>query len=312
VIAKNIYVFTDIDLDGSTSLLVLHWSLGAKLGELKYKATTVSNLRRELLRWLEEDSFSNYDEVYFLDLDTSNCNDLIDKSNVNIIDHHLTHVQAVQKGVYKNATVNVVENTSCAKQLYKYFKIVIPGFETTLSAEQKILIALADDYDSYQLKLEDSYNLNCLLINTQKTLDKTRVDKFAERFYVGFKGFNQQEKNIIKEYITGRDLAIKNLQIYTGSINISKQNLIVTGSMGTKYVNDVCDYLLKNYNSDIVFFVNTNSSHVSFRKKKECTVNMSKLANKLCEGGGHEYAAGGKITDTFMEFVKQLTLMEKL
>jgi len=306
--AKNIYIFTDIDLDGSVSLLALHWGLNANIGDLKYKATTVSNLRREILRWLEEDNFSNYDKVYFLDLDTSNCADLIDKANVEIIDHHLTHVNA--KDVYKNATVNVVEETSCAKKLYKYLKTSYPGFEKKLSTEQKLLIALADDYDSYQFKINESYNLNCLLTNTQKTLDKTRTDKFVERFYNGFSSFNKQELNIIKEYINGRDNTIKNLQVFSGNVNISKQNVKVTGTTGTKYVNDICDHLIKEYDSDIVFFVNTNNSHVSFRKKKECSIDMSKLAIKLCEGGGHEYAAGGKITDTFMEFVKQLTPVE--
>jgi len=309
--AKNIYVFTDIDLDGSTSLLALHWGLNAKIGDLKYKATTISNLRRELLRWLEEDNFSNYDGVYFLDLDTSNCADLIDKPNVTIIDHHLTHVQAIEKGAYKNAKLNVIEFTSCAKQIYKHFKTLIPGFEKVLTAEQKLLIALADDYDSYQFKLDDSYNLNCLLTNTQKTLDKTRTDKFVERFYNGYNGFNKQELNIIKEYITGRDAAIKALQVFSGNVSISKQDVKITGTTGTKYVNDVCDFLIKKHDSDVVFFVNTNNQHVSFRKKKGCNVDMSKLANKLCEGGGHEYAAGGKITDTFMEFVKQLTPIVK-
>lgn len=305
--AKNIYVFTDIDLDGSTSLLTLHWGLKAKIGDISFKATTVSNLRRELLRWLEENSFSSFDEVYFLDLDTSNCADLIDKSNVNIIDHHLTHVQAVERKVYKNAKLNIIEFSSCAKQIYKHFKTVTPGFEKNLTPEQKLLIALADDYDSYQFKLAESYNLNCLLTNTQKTLDKTRTDKFVERFYSGFNGFNKQENNIIKEYIGGRDTTIKNLQLYTGNVSISKQTINITGTTGIKYVNDVCDHLLKQYDSDIVFFVNTNSQHVSFRKKKSCNIDLSKLAAKLCEGGGHEYAAGGKITETFMEFVKQLT-----
>ena len=98
--------------------------------------------------------------------------------------------------------------------------------------------------------------------------------------------------------------------MFSGNVNISKQNVKVTGTTGTKYVNDICDHLIKEYDSDIVFFVNTNNSHVSFRKKKECSIDMSKLAIKLCEGGGHEYAAGGKITDTFMEFVKQLTPVE--
>jgi len=159
--------------------------------------------------------------------------------------------------------------------------------------------------------LDDSYNLNCLLTNTQKTLDKTRTDKFVERFYNGYNGFNKQELNIIKEYITGRDAAIKALQVFSGNVSISKQDVKITGTTGTKYVNDVCDFLIKKHDSDVVFFVNTNNQHVSFRKKKGCNVDMSKLANKLCEGGGHEYAAGGKITDTFMEFVKQLTPIVK-
>ena len=306
MITKNIHVFTDIDLDGSTSLLALHWGLKAKIGEITYKATTISNLRRELLRWLENDSIDNYDYVYFLDLDTSNCVDLIDNKKTIIIDHHLTHVK--NKHNYKNATVDVVETTSCAKKIYNCFK---SSFKDTLSSEQKLLIAMADDYDSYQFKLPLSYNLNCLLTNTQKTLDKNRTDKFVERFYNGFNGFTVQENNIIKEYINGRDTTIKELKIFSGNVNISKQEVKVTGTTGTKYVNDICDYLIKQYNSDIVFFVNTNNQHVSFRKKKECVIDLSKLAAKLCEGGGHEYAAGGKITEMFMEFTKQLTPLSK-
>ena len=303
--ANNIYVFTDVDLDGATSLLVLHWLLSAKFGELNFKACTVSNFRKEVLKWLETDNFNNYDKVYFLDLDTSTCADLIDNKKAVIIDHHLTHANA--KSIYKNATINIVDTApSCAKLMYVSYKDVLK-----LNDRQKYLVALANDCDSYQFKLKETYDLNCLFTNTQKTLDKSRVHKFIERFYTGFDCFNQQEKNIIKEYITNRDNIINNLQVYSGTINISKQKLTVTGTTGTKFVNDVCDHLLKNYTTDIVFFVNSNNSHVSFRKKKECTVDLSKLAKTLCEGGGHEYAAGGKITDTFMEFIKQLTYTEK-
>ena len=71
--------------------------------------------------------------------------------------------------------------------------------------------------------------------------------------------------------------------------------------------NEICEYLLKEKGADIAFFVNPDASHVSFRKNKSCDVDVSKLAAKLCEGGGHEYAAGGKITETFMNFTKLLT-----
>jgi oligoribonuclease NrnB/cAMP/cGMP phosphodiesterase (DHH superfamily) len=301
VIAKNIYVFTDVDLDGAASLLVLHWALKAAPGDIKFTPVTVSNFRKEYLKWLENDSIENYDNVVFLDLDVSNHIDLIDHKKALVIDHHSTHVRALSG--YKNADVShVTETTSCAKLIYVIYKEALK-----LSDSQKYLVALANDYDSYQLKLAETYDLNCAFSNTQRTLDVTRTHKFVERFYNGFNGLNSQENNIVKEYKAGRDLTIKNLQVFSGKVSISKQELVVTGTMSTKYVNDICDYMLKVYNSDIVFFVNTNNSHVSFRKKKECKVDMSKLAAKLCDGGGHEYAAGGKITEPFMEFVKQLT-----
>lgn len=300
---KKVYVFTDSDLDGATSLLILHWALKSNLGEIKFQTTTVSNFRKDFLAWAAEDSIEKYDAVYFLDIDTSSSADLIDNKKSIIIDHHETHVPEKEK--YKNATTNIIVTTSCSKLMYVHFKNEL----AQLTGIQKYLVALANDYDCYEFKLPESYNLNCAFTNSQKTLGKTKTHKFIERFYNGFNGFNAQENNIIKEYTTGRDSAISKLQVYSGKINISKQNLTVAGTMGNRFVNDICDHLLKKYNADIVFFVNTSSNHISFRKNKTCNVNLAKLANVLCEGGGHEYAAGGKITEKFMEFTKQLDVM---
>ena len=301
---KNIYVFTDIDLDGTASLLALHWALNIDANNTKFKTTTVSNFRKEFLKWLETDSINNYDQVYFLDLDVSTSADIVDHPKSVIIDHHVTHVQA--KDIYKLAHTYIVETTSCAKLVYAYFKGTLK-----LDSNQKYFIVLADDYHCYKFAQPETSDLNCLFSNTQRTLDKTRTHKFIERYYNGFVPFNVQERNIIKEYTDGRDAAIKTLQIYTGKVSLGKNEYVVTGTMGRKYVNDVCDHLIKHYNSDVVFFINPTNQHVSFRKKKECPVNLAKLATALCEGGGHEYSAGGKLTDTFLEFTKQLTLLEK-
>jgi oligoribonuclease NrnB/cAMP/cGMP phosphodiesterase (DHH superfamily) len=296
---ENIFVFTDVDLDGTTSLLALHWHLGAQLGDIPFKATTVSNFRREFLKWAETDSINNYDKVYFLDLDTSNCIDLVDHSKSIIIDHHLTHVKVKEN--YKQAKHHIIEATSCAKLVYSYFKVNVTN-------AQKYFIALANDYDSYQFKLPETYDLNCLYSNTQKTLEKSRTHKFIERFYSGFDSFTSQEKNIIKEHKLNRDNVINNLQIYTGNVNLGKAPYRVVGTMCSKFVNEVCDYLIKQHKADIVFSINPNNQHVSWRKNKEtCPIDLSKLSAKLCDGGGHEYAAGGKMTETFMEFTKQLT-----
>jgi len=303
---KRIFVFTDFDLDGATSLLILHWALKVKLRGIDFKTTTVTNFRKDFLKWAESNKVDDFENVYFLDLDVSNCADLVDRKNSIIIDHHSTHVGT--KDVYKNADVTVVETTSCSKLLYNIFKS-----KMSLSNEQKYLVALADDYDNYQFKLPETYDLNCLFSNTQRTLEKSRNHKYIERFYEGFTGFNQQEKNIIEEHVTKKNKAIKELKIYHGIVSISKQPMVITGTFSTypntRYVNEICDHLLKNYNSDITFFINLENSHVSFRKKKDCPVNLAKFAEKLINGGGHDYAAGGQITETFMEFTKQLEIL---
>jgi oligoribonuclease NrnB/cAMP/cGMP phosphodiesterase (DHH superfamily) len=294
----KIFVFTDFDLDGTVSLLELHWFLNAKPGQIKFKSTTVSNFRREYLSWLNDHKPTDYEKIYILDLDVSNNADLVDKENFVIIDHHLTHSRAVNQ--YKSAKVNVVETTSCAKLLYKLYGPV------QLTTAQKTLVAIADDYDSYTLKLPQSYEMNCLLLNLQKSAGAQKAEKFIARFYEGFTGFNSQENNIIKDHIIRRDKTIKELQIFKGSVSIQGKQRTIYGTSGDKFVNEVCDYLIKKHNAEIAFFVNTNAGHVSFRKTKNCEIDLSKLAAKLCEGGGHEYAAGGKITDTFMNFTKLL------
>ena len=157
---KKIFVFTDSDLDGAASLLVLHWVLKANPGDIKFQTVTVSNFRKEFLLWAAENSIENYDAVYFLDLDTSSSSDLIDNKKSIIIDHHETH----DASKYKNANTNISVTTSCAKLLYLHFKDKL----TSLTNEQKYLIALANDYDSYTLKLTESYNLNCAFSNSKK------------------------------------------------------------------------------------------------------------------------------------------------
>lgn len=301
----KIFVFTDFDLDGTTSLLYLHWMLGAKPGQIAYKSTTVSNFRREYLHWLTDNKPDNFDKIYILDLDVSESADLIDKKNVVVIDHHLTHVNA--KEVYKNAQIHVTETSSCAKLIYKLSQEVFNYDASLLDPRKKLLVAIADDYDCYALKIKQSYELNSLLTNLQKSAGAQRADTFMNRFQNGFTEFTTQEKNIIKEHVDRKNKAISELQIYTGKVSISGRERIIYGTTGDKFVNEICDHVLKTSPADIVFFVNANNSHVSFRKSKTCDVDLSKLAAKLCEGGGHEYAAGGKITESFMNFTKLLS-----
>ena len=297
---NKIYVFTDWDLDGLASLLMLHWYLGAKPGQISFKTTTVTNFRKDFLTWLDQNNINDFDKIYILDLDVAKNVDLIDRKNVSIIDHHLTHVKNLE--AYKNAYTTVVETTSCAKLCYNVWKD-----QVKLTDAQKYFIALANDYDCYQFKLKETYELNCLYTNTQRTSTKHRTEIFLEKYFDGYHPFNAQEKAIIKEYVDRKNKAISELQIFKGKVPIGGKERSIYGTHGNKFVNEICDYMLNTHPSDIVFFVNADNSHVSFRKNKSCEVDLSKLAAKLCEGGGHEYAAGGRVTEAFLDFTKLLT-----
>jgi len=297
---NKIYVFTDFDIDGVGSLLMLHWTLGTKPGQIAFKTTTVTNFRREFLNWLNQNNPNDFDRIYILDLDVSKNSDLVDRENITIIDHHLSHVKALNN--YKLATTVIKETTSCSKLIYNTYKDT-----AKVSQQQKYFIALADDYDCYEFKLKETYELNCLYTNTQKTSTLQRAEIFLQKFYDGFRPFNAQEKAIIKDYVDRKDKAIANLQIFKGKISIGGKDRNIYGTHGNKFVNEICDYMLNTHPADIVFFVNSDNSHISFRKNKSCEVDLSKLAAKLCEGGGHEYAAGGKVTDAFLDFTKLLT-----
>jgi hypothetical protein len=38
-------------------------------------------------------------------------------------------------------------------------------------------------------------------------------------------------------------------------------------------------------------------------------IDLSNFAEKYCDGSGHMYAAGGKVTPLFMEFTKKLKIL---
>jgi len=42
------------------------------------------------------------------------------------------------------------------------------------------------------------------------------------------------------------------------------------------------------------------------QKKSENSINLLSFAEKYCDGSGHMYAAGGRITPLFLELTKKL------
>ena len=93
---------------------------------------------------------------------------------------------------------------------------------------------------------------------------------------------------------------------YRTKIDNKEYKLIST--VCSYHINEIASGILKKYDADISFVINTKSGSVSIRKRKGVPVNLNKLAGKLIDGGGHTDSAGGKLTETFLKYTKLFDL----
>jgi len=298
---RKCQIFTDCDLDGAGAYLVFRWFTQSSCS---VKVTRVNDVEQDYKSWSKGKNVSDYD-IYFLDLDTSSDEmlNLIDKPNVTIYDHHKSHDSA--KSLYKHAKICITTYSSTTKLIYNVLSVKYP--EIKLTNNQKLLVVLVDDYDSYKFKIPNSYELNCLFWNYAGD----RLSKFIEDFDTGFFAFTRQHHNIINFYLKKLANTKRSLNIYTADIPIKGSNYKFISTFADSCINDIADHIIKEHTADIGMVVNTKSNNISFRKQHTCQVDLSKLAQTICEtGGGHEYASGGTIGDKFMEFSKIFTQIQ--
>jgi nanoRNase/pAp phosphatase (c-di-AMP/oligoRNAs hydrolase) len=294
---KKKFIFTDIDLDGAMCYLLFLW-FNKKY--IPYIPVGVKDFKSSFSKWLEYHNLKKYDHVYLLDLDTSQDSiDLVDNDKIIIIDHHSTHVENKHK--YKRANVFVEEISSCSMHVYNLLR---KKCDVKLTAKQKHLLLLVDDYDCYNLALQGSHELNLLFWNYQGD----RIAKFVKEFQHGFSGFDDKQKDIITFYKNRLNKVTANLDVYTSNVPIGQQTYKFVSTFASEGINEVADYIIKTNNADIGMVINLQSKRVSFRKDKAVDVDLSKLAGKLAQGGGHKYAAGGLLTDNVLSLSKMFRI----
>lgn len=294
--SKKIAVWSDVDLDGAMCQMIYTWMHNETNIE-KYTCNA-ARLREELLKWLNTHKFSDYKQVVFADLDTSSIADLIDLSNVIIYDHHESH--KTQAASYIKAKIHVYDCKSTAEIIFKENKNILIS-QKAITPERAKLLLLVSDYDSYTLQLKESKNLSIIFWS----YTGNRVEQFCKEFVNGFNGFTQLQQNAIVFYYKKLKEITDDLHLFTGTI---KENKVISCFCSTAH-NDVAHYIINTHKASIAILVNPKTQTVSFRKSKDCKVNLSVLADTLCgEGaGGHDSAAGGKITEKFLLFTKTLS-----
>ena len=286
----NIQVWTDTDLHGAGGALLLRW-LYKNSETFNINDVTESTFTGRFKGAL--DTLDHYDRIFIVDLDLSKEQiKLADRDNVVIIDGHKNHSKF--KHLYSKSKVIIDESYFSVVNLIKdKFKSHL-----SLTKEQLDLIDLINGYDWYKSN-NDSLKLNAVYYN----LNTPKTENFISNFYNGFNSYTIEQKNSIKLFFRKFKEQISSNGIFKGKI----KDYNVIASFGDYAVGELAHFLLSKYNADISVIVNTKAKTVSFRRSKDCDADVSLLAKKLCDGGGHPGSAGGKLTDRFASLTKQFT-----
>jgi len=292
--SKCYHVFTHNDLDGAVSLLTLMWARP----DATFHYFPLNNLEIETKIKEHFANTHNNPTTFVLDLALRDeFLPFLDQENVTFIDHHKSSERFVNK--FKKAKVLYKEYSSNALLTRKLFMESSPE----LTQDQKMLIALADDFDSYKLQIPDSYDLNILFWSQYRN----KFSGFIKDYSNGFKKITLDQKRAVDFIKREASQEADKVPIFMGDINIGNKKKKVCAGLVERIVPQVMDILIQKYAPDIFFFVNTKTEKVSIRQcSKEDPIDVGAFAEKICEGGGHEYAAGGKITPLFMEVTKNL------
>ena len=292
----KIHVFTDADLDGAISYLTLCWYFEKKLN---VTPTTESSFQAAFQTFIDTNKPENYSRIYVLDMAVTEHAKLLDRPNITLVDHHQESYNS--NVTFQKARTLFKEEGSTCKLLYNKLK---ESFKKDIDQNKKLLISLGHDYDSYTLKYKDlSLGLNILFWNLQGN----RTEKFAAKFYNGFEKFNEEDIKIIHFYKNKIDKHIQQTPVYYSDVNIGGKIVKVCSIFADFCINEIAQEIIDLTKSDIGIVVNLRTESVCFRRSRNCKINLGTIAEKIAEGGGHEAAAGGKLTSTFINFTKLLT-----
>lgn len=282
----KIFVWVNSDLDGATSTILL----GRVFPKMEYRHCFFGDFQNQYLEWSEK-YFDEYEKIFIVGmvLDQEFLKKIDDKKIVIISDRG-------DKLKVWDTTLISEEYSSCSKLIYKIFSKKI-----NFSRPIKYLTLFVDDYNSYNLKFTHSQYLN----GVYRTMPYDRFGSFVKRFWDGYDGFTDKELERAESFFQEIEDEVAQLDLYEGESGGYK----ILATISKKSVNELAKNLIDNHDHDVIIVLNPSTKFVSFRKHPKSGANIALLAEKLVNGGGGEWAAGGQYTEKFGDFMKGLLLL---
>lgn len=280
---SKIFCWVNSDLDGVGSAILL----GNLCPNFEYRHCFFGNFEQQYTLWAKE-HLEDYDKVFVVGM-------VLTPTLIKNIDNHRVIFVSDRPEQIKSwdSTVIQEECSSCTKLLYKKFKNKV-NFTDNL----KKFFVYINDYNSYELKHDESKYLNAIY----RKSGPRRFIRFVDRFWNGFDGFTDSEVELADKFFQELEEELGSIQLFSGKWEGYK----VISTISKFSVNELAHSIMNNYETDAVIVMNPDTQFVSFRRSIGSDINISEMAENLCEGGGGEWAAGGQMTKRFLAFSQNL------
>ncbi len=282
-VKSRIFVWANSDMDGAASVILFR----TIFSKFNYRSVFFGAFEEQYKKWAK-DNLEDYDKVFVVGMVLSQ--KLLDE----IDDPRVVVISDMGEEYEMDDGLLIDEKcTSCCKLIFKKFRKHGKFTKNIIR-----LIGYVNDYNDYQLKYPESMYLNGLWRKTSYG----RFDKFVDRFKDGYDGLTDSEMQRARDFMKEIETEMENIDLYYGLY----KDYRVYAVFSKLSVNEVAHHLMKKCNCEVVIVVNQDTNFVSFRKPRESEANIARMAKKLCDGGGGEFAAGGSITKEFIEFTQNL------
>ena len=278
----KVYVWANSDLDGAGSTILM----GNVFKNIEYTGVFFGDFEEKYLEWLEENSES-YKKIFIIGMSLSQSTlNKIDSDKVVIINDRNDELVA------KKAKMIDDESSSCIRVIYNMFKEKV-----TFSTNLKRLVLYVDDYNSYALKSKEAKYINGLY----RKSGSSKFYSIVNRFWDGYDGLSTREQEKAEAFAKEIDTELNNLSLYVKE----EDGIKIMATFSDLSVNEIAGGILNAYDSDVVIVIGLRNRFVSFRKRVSSLADIAYLAENLCNGGGGEFAAGGELTNRFMEYTRE-------
>lgn len=137
---------------------------------------------------------------------------------------------------------------------------------------------------------------------------ETKARTFYKAFRDGFRGLSTRQKNMVKEVLERFQKIIEDTEFYEREIQVGGKPCRIVAFNAEDFYVQYFQYVFDEFSPDVAILTNPKKKSVSFRRNPDARddIDVSKLARRLCDGGGYDASAGGKITDKFLTFAKNM------